>query len=412
MKLDRLVKAAILACVMAACVCVIAACSEGTNGVAATVNGTEIMEQDVTDQIQHTRAQSGLDDEERWGKYLAQNDLTPDSVRSTRIDIMTEKELIKQGAADLDITVEESDVDEAVNKFKENYSTDEAWQKALKQANFTEESYRKTIEQDMYEKKIGEYFDEQEVEITDEDYLTQAKAYASNYNDAKRVSKIVFAVEDTSDTEAMDAAKEKADALLAQINAGSIDFADAAKQNSDDSESAEKGGDIGWDKLATLDEEYTTALTDLEVGSVSDPFKTSEGYVIVKVTDKYTAPSEDEITSITDLPEDFQNPIKEMTASVKANTLYTEWLDKLKEDADIHVNDMPKGLPYDVDVEKYKTESDAAADTDAASTEDAATAEADAAAADPGATPDATATPSDATATTTASESTSSASGE
>lgn len=384
MNLSRVVKTLVVAGIVAVFACGLAACkSDPSSGVAATVNGTEISEQKVTDQIEHVRAQSGLTDDEQWGKFLVQNDMTPQSVRETIIDTMVEQELIKQGAKDLGLSVEESEVDEAINSFKENYNTEEAWKDALKQAGFTEDTYHETIMQSMLEKKVGDYFEEQS-EATEEEYVQSAQTYASYYDGAKHVSEILFGVEDTSNTEQIEAAKTQAAEVAAQITSGSLDFADAAKQYSTDEASAENGGDIGWDKIADFDEAIVTALTDLEAGQMSEPTEGAGGVFIVKVTEVYKAPEDTStITSLDQIPEAFRENIKEMAVSVQANTKYTEWLDELKENADKVINDMPSGLPYDIDLTPYQNSEDSA-DADAAATDPAAT--------DPAATGDEAAT--------------------
>ncbi|MBQ9002621.1 MAG: SurA N-terminal domain-containing protein, partial [Eggerthellaceae bacterium] len=215
MKKTRFVTAALVACVVVACMFGLAACSNSSGdsasgGTAATVNGTAIPEQKVTDQVEQIREQSGLTEEDQWGQFLVENDMTPSSVRQQIIDTLTEQEVIMQGAAELGITVEDSEVDEYINNMKGNYDSDEAWTKALEQAGFTEDSYRETIKESLYEQKVGEYY-EGKAEVTDEDIVTSAQTYASYYDGSKRSSHILFGVDDTSDEAAMDEAKKQAE---------------------------------------------------------------------------------------------------------------------------------------------------------------------------------------------------------
>ena len=351
--------------VVAACMFGLAACANngGSGGVAATVNGTEIKEQKVTDQIENIRKQSGLDDKDQWGQFLVQNDMTPSSVRDQIIDTFVEQELIKQGASELGISVEDSELDEYVDKMKANYDDDEKWKSALEQAGFTEDDYREMIKESLLEQKVGDHF-EDDANLTDEDYVTSANTYASSYDGAKRSSHILFKVDDTSDEAAMSEAKAQAEQVLAQINAGA-DFAELAKQYSGDTGSAENGGDVGWDQLNSFVTEYTDALDGLELNQVSGLVESDYGIHIIKCTEVFTAP--EEVTSLDQIPEAFQDNIKEMAASVKANTAYEEWLQGLKDNADIQKNDMPSGLPYDIDLTPYQD----AAKSDSESSESA-----------------------------------------
>ena len=80
-----------LALVMVACMTIALGCSSqgggsqassAEDGVAATVNGKKIMEQDITDEIQKMREQIGAQTDEVWASYLSSNNMTPSSMRS------------------------------------------------------------------------------------------------------------------------------------------------------------------------------------------------------------------------------------------------------------------------------------------------------------------------------------------
>ncbi len=372
MKRFQVLKALAIAGVLAASVVVLSACGGDPNsGVAATVNGTEIPEKDVTQEVAHVRAQSGLSDNEQWGKYLVQNDMTAESVRETIIDNLVEDHLIVEAATELEIEVSDEEVDETINKFKENYSSDTSWQNALEQAGFTEDSYRESVKSSMVQKKVGEHFEGQ-VEPTDEDYVSSAKTYASYYNGAKRTSHVLVSVSNQNDTEEMATAKATADDIIVRLNNGSLSFEDAVSEYSGDEGSKENGGDVGWDKLNSFVTEYTDAIKDLHAGDITpEPALSQYGYHVIKVTEEFNAPEADQITSMDQIPEAFQENIKRMAVSVKANTLYTDWLDEVKESAEIEINPMPKGLPYDIDLKKYQEEKeaqDAASEADSADT--------------------------------------------
>ena len=346
--------------VVAVCSCGLVACQGGSSsgGTAATVNGTAIPEDQVTNTIQSVRAQSGLEDQDAWGQFLASNSMTPESVREQIIDSLVDQELVKQGAAELGVTVDSSEVDMYVDSMKANFADDAAWKNALEEAGFTEDSYRESIEYSLMQQSVGAHFEET-AEVSDEDYLESAKTYASYYNGAKRSSHILFKVEDTTDTAAMDAARAQAQSVLDQINAG-MDFAEAAAQYSADT-SAANGGDVGWDRTSSFVTEYQTALDGLALNEVSGLVETQYGIHIIKCTDVFDAPAE--LTSLDQIPVDFQETIKSMAASIKANNAYTAWLEELREKAAIVINNMPSNVPYNVDMSKYAT-SDTAESTD------------------------------------------------
>ncbi len=92
-------------------------------------------------------------------------------------------------------------------------------------------------------------------------------------------------------------AKAKAEDFRKQILAGS-DFAKLAKENSDDSASAEKGGDLGYFRRGQMVPEFEKAAFELKPKEVSEPVKSSFGYHIIEVEDHSAAPLDEVRTEI------------------------------------------------------------------------------------------------------------------
>ncbi len=356
MRMAKFVKAAFALGIVAACVVSLGACANSSDssagGAAATVNGTEISEEEITTNIQNMREQYSLADEESWGKYLVEIDQTPEDFRKQLIDGLVDKELLKSGGESLDVTVESSEVDKYVDEMKANFDSDEKWAEALKQAGFTEEEYRTNIEESLQQRKITEHFTEG-AKVDDKELLKTAQDYAQYYDGAKRSSHILFKVESGADEAAKKKVRQKAQEVLDQLKAGKIDFAAAAKKYSEDEGSAKNGGDVGWDMLSSFVTEYSDALAGLDKDQMSDLVESEYGFHIIKCTDVFKAPKK--LAKFSQLPEAFQTSIKEMAKSQKANEDYEAWLKEQREKADIVINDMPADVPYNVDLSKYKT---------------------------------------------------------
>jgi peptidyl-prolyl cis-trans isomerase D len=91
------------------------------------------------------------------------------------------------------------------------------------------------------------------------------------------------------DQKAADAAKQKADDVLKQLNAGA-NFADLAKKYSDDTASAKDGGSLGWiqrGRFGSPDEDK--AAFSLAKGATSGVIATGSGFDIIRVEDKQSA---------------------------------------------------------------------------------------------------------------------------
>ena len=349
----KFLKVAIVAGIIAAFGCGLVACSNNTTpsgGTAATVNGVDIMEDDVTQQIHTMRVQNNLTSDDDWGYYLVMVGNTADGMRTSTIESFRDRELKKEGAAELGIQLNTEEVNSQLESIKSNYGSDEKWSEALSNAGWTADQYQAFLEEQVLTSQLNDHFAEG-AEITEETLIETANTYVPYYYDGKkRSSHILFKVEDTSDEAAMEDARARARDVLDQINSGSLSFADAARQYSEDA-SAEQGGDVGWNTTSFVTA-YNDALNNLAVGEVSDLVESEYGIHIITVTDEYKAP--EEITSMDQVPADFRSGIESAAGSVASQKAYTEWLDGLKEAADFKQNDMPSGLPYDIKLDKYQ----------------------------------------------------------
>lgn len=348
MKASTIAKTVCAVSLFALCVVGITACSgnstsgsKGVGGVAATVNGAEIQEEEVTASVESIRSQMSLTDEDAWGEWMAKYDYTPEKVREEVIDSLVTKQLIIQGAEEKGVTVSDDEVQSYVDQMKQNYASDDKWNEALQAVGMTEDEYKSNIKTSLLQQGLMKSFEGDDP--SDEDVLSYAQTYISSFDGAKRSSHILFDADDT----------ETAQSVLDQINAGTLDFAEAAKTYSKDS-SAQNGGDVGWDKLNSFVSEYTAGLADLSKGQVSGLVTSSYGIHIIKCTDEFTAP--DELTSLDQLPSEFVEQFRSSLKSSNQSKAYQQWLSDAKDNADIEIKDMPSGLPYDLDMSKYQSD--------------------------------------------------------
>ncbi|MBN1495177.1 MAG: peptidylprolyl isomerase [Spirochaetes bacterium] len=109
--------------------------------------------------------------------------------------------------------------------------------------------------------------------------------YRKNKNrlgDEVWVKHILIRPEGSSFTAERDA-NQKLTELRNRINAGES-FDKVARTYSQDSGSAARGGDLGWQMLAEMDPYFAGFVNNLRIaGQLSTPFKSSQGYHIVKL---------------------------------------------------------------------------------------------------------------------------------
>jgi parvulin-like peptidyl-prolyl isomerase len=82
------------------------------------------------------------------------------------------------------------------------------------------------------------------------------------------------------------AALAEAESVLADLRAGAVDFATAARQHSDDPASRDDGGDVGWFGRGRMVEPFETAAFEHPPGALVGPVETMFGYHILQVLEK------------------------------------------------------------------------------------------------------------------------------
>lgn len=105
--------------------------------------------------------------------------------------------------------------------------------------------------------------------------------------DRARVSHILLKIMGKSPQET-EAVRKKAQDLLERVRKGE-DFAQLAKQNSDDAATTPKGGELGWIVRGQTVPQFEQAAFSLQPGSLSDVIQTQYGFHILKVHERQRA---------------------------------------------------------------------------------------------------------------------------
>lgn len=105
------------------------------------------------------------------------------------------------------------------------------------------------------------------------------------------------------------AARERASALAAKAREAGADFAALARESSDDLGSKAEGGDLGVVEKGLFDAAFEQALFALELGQVSDPVRTPDGWHIIQLRE---------------LTPGSERPFEDVRAELEAEFLATE----------------------------------------------------------------------------------------
>jgi len=102
--------------------------------------------------------------------------------------------------------------------------------------------------------------------------------------ETRKASHILFAVEADAGDDARAEVLASAEAVLAEAEGGA-DFAELAREHSDDPGSKERGGDLGIVARGQMVEPFEAAVFDMTEGEIRGPVETRFGYHIIRLTE-------------------------------------------------------------------------------------------------------------------------------
>ncbi|MBT4521540.1 MAG: peptidylprolyl isomerase [Halieaceae bacterium] len=139
-----------------------------------------------------------------------------------------------------------------------------------------------------------------------QEYELEKNSY--QYQTERRVSHIMF---EPSSGESDDSVQARLDSVLAELAAGS-DFAEVARNYSDDAGSASNGGDLGFTTGDTFPAEMEEVIGLLELGAVSDPVTIDGATHIIKLMSQ----REGEMASLDELRPELERRIQDRVARI------------------------------------------------------------------------------------------------
>ncbi len=305
--------------------------SGGEKGVAATVNGQAIQENEVTDRIESMRKAAGYTDENAWRTYMASSSLTPEKVREQYINQIVDDILVKQNRSEVGGEATDKEVEEYIDNMKKGLDASMNWDEELAKAGFTEETLRKSVKETINQQKVQNHFANNNQASTN-DLDAVVKQYATRYAGAKNSIYMNFSSYD------------EASAMKSRIDSGEVSFEEG---NND-------AGVIinspGWsvDIASNFDQAYLQALNNLNKGQVSDPVQGASVFYLIKCTDAFNGNANSQLS---DFPPSLAEMVRNNANSNASGNSYLNWINGLRSKAEIKINPMPSGLPYDVSID-------------------------------------------------------------
>ena len=139
------------------------------------------------------------------------------------------------------------------------------------------------FEKQMY---ISRYFDEYLNKAVNDEavqnfYVTNKEQFQANN---AKISHILIRLRQGMGDEEVKAKLTQAHEIYSKLKTGE-DFTLLAQQFSEDKNSAEKGGDLGWVKEGAISQVFSQKAFSLKLGEVSEPVRTAFGFHIIKLNE-------------------------------------------------------------------------------------------------------------------------------
>jgi len=263
----------------------------GGNGtaVAASVNDKKIMLTEV-DKILEQQAKS---------QQVQFSDMSQLELAAGRLQVLDElirREVLFQRADKEKLLPTDDELAQAINAQKQQLGTQEEFQRALKESGQTEEAVRDIARRQLAIQKLLDRTAAKIEPPTDkevEDFYNNNKA---RYVSQRGVGLAAIVVDPADNGATNDAkndieAKNKIDIIYQRLKSNA-DFATVARAESEDPQSVQRGGDIGFFTEDQLKQSgfpqdlIGRFFGEMQVGSYTPPFQSSGRWTIFKLTDK------------------------------------------------------------------------------------------------------------------------------
>jgi peptidyl-prolyl cis-trans isomerase SurA len=256
-----------------------------TDRVAAVVGDSIILVSDIQRELFRQEAQ---------GRTLPTDPEPRRAIMRQILDDLVDLQLILQAAA-RDTTLMPADaiiedrVNEAVANVEQQVGGTRALQEALARDGMTLTEFRETYRSDIRITQTRQLFlqrrlaDARPVVITDEEMRAFYEEQRAQLQDRPElISLEQILIRPTAPDSAWNAAQQLADSLVVKIRDGA-EFAELAREYSDDPGSAANGGDLGWFRRGNMVPEFENVAFRLPDGQVSFPVRTDYGWHLIRV---------------------------------------------------------------------------------------------------------------------------------
>lgn len=231
-----------------------------------------------------------------------------------------------QEARRLGIGVTHEEIAGAIENIKKKYSmTDTNLTESLAKEGLTLDEYKRRLSEQIIISKVVSQQIRNKIVVSDADVKKYIEANMKVFNEgeAYKLRRIFF--KKPKNDEDKKAVEERASLIIQRLKAGE-DFSALAKEYSEDP-SGKIGGELGLIKKSDMAREFIDVLSTMKAGDFSMPFWTEKGLHIIKLDEKVSPQSINEVA---------EEARKHLTESQFVEK-YKSWIKSLREKAFIEI---------------------------------------------------------------------------
>lgn len=266
------------------------------------------------------------------------------SFKKNILDQLIDYELLYLQAQKEKIKISNDEINLEIDKIKDNFSSPEEFDEALKANNITLVRLKEDMKRQLMINSILEETRNQ-ISISNEELLEYYNENKESFLEPEQVHARHILVE----------TEEEANNLLLLLKEGLTDFAELAKEKSI-CPSAPNGGDLGFFTRGQMVKEFEDAAFSLEPGEISGVVQTQFGYHIIKCEDK----EEEYSPTFEEAKERISNTLR----SQRENEGISALISRLREEAVIVYN-----YDFDAEIESLKSAAEEEQPSDSAEQE-------------------------------------------
>ncbi len=225
--------------------------------------------------------------EQQFEQDAVQNHVSPaeaDKAQKNLLRDMIDKQLLISRAKELGLNADADVIRQLDDIRKQNHlETMDDLEKAAKQQGVSFEDFKAQIRNQILTQQVVREEVGRRLQMSQADELAYYNEHKADFEQPEQVdlSEILVPLSETATPAEISAAEARANALKTQVMSGAS-FADLAKKSSS-GDSAAKGGELGAFKRGALAKVLEDATFSLPVGGSTQPIRTRQGFVILKV---------------------------------------------------------------------------------------------------------------------------------